>query len=124
MDPLTLLSLGPLMAASRGTSNVIIGLIDGPVDVKHPAFRESRILGVKKSQIDACENATHLACRHGTFIAGILSAKRGVVAPGICPGCRLVLRPIFMDKTSADNRNEYKEHMLSSMYKRLPKKSA
>ena len=107
MDPLNLLALGPLMAASSGSSSVTIGLIDGPVDLSHPAFQGSRITGVKKSQIDACKSATDLACKHGTFIAGIISARRGVSAPGICPGCRLLLRPIFMDKTLDGNRNKY-----------------
>jgi subtilisin family serine protease len=31
----------------------------------------------------------------GTFVAGILSAKRGSVAPAICPDCALIIRPIF-----------------------------
>jgi subtilisin family serine protease len=30
-------------------------------------------------------------------VAGILSARRGSVAPAICPGCTLVLRPIFAE---------------------------
>ena len=32
---------------------------------------------------------------HGTFVAGILSARRGSAAPSICPDCTLVVRPIF-----------------------------
>ena len=45
--------------------------------------------------------ASSAACRHGTFVAGILVAKRGSVAPAICPACTLLLRPIFAETTSA-----------------------
>lgn len=109
MDPLNLLALGPLMAATRGNSNITIGLIDGPVDLSHPAFQESVITSAKKSQIGACEGANSLACRHGTFIAGILSAKRGTYAPGMCPGCRLLLRPIFIDNMLPNNSKQYSD---------------
>jgi subtilisin family serine protease len=44
--------------------------------------------------------AKSAACLHGTFIAGILSAKRISVAPAICPDCTLVVRPIFPETTS------------------------
>lgn len=40
---------------------------------------------------------------HGTFVAGILSAKRGSIAPAICPGCVLLVRPIFSEKTTGDD---------------------
>ena len=40
------------------------------------------------------------ACRHGTFVAGILGAKRGAEAPALCPGCTIVVRPIFSDRFS------------------------
>jgi subtilisin family serine protease len=32
---------------------------------------------------------------HGTFVAGVLLAKRGSSAPAICPACSLLVRPIF-----------------------------
>jgi len=35
------------------------------------------------------------AFAHGTFIAGILHARRGGMAPGLCPGCELLVHPIF-----------------------------
>jgi subtilisin family serine protease len=108
-DPLSLLALEPLMAVSKGSSKISIGLIDGPVDLYHPAFQESTINGIDGSQISTCKNATSIACRHGTFVTGILAAKRGVSAPGICPGCRVILRPIFTDDTLTNNKNRYKD---------------
>jgi hypothetical protein len=34
---------------------------------------------------------------HGTFIVGILCAKRSSDAPAFCPSCILLVRPIFAE---------------------------
>jgi subtilisin family serine protease len=94
------------MNASSGSQNITIGLVDGPVDFDHPAFQESTIRAVKESQLAACKNAGSIACKHGTFVAGILCAKRGLPVPAICPGCTLLLRPIFMDETVGNNSKD------------------
>ncbi len=39
---------------------------------------------------------------HGTFVAGILSAQRSSALPGICPGCTLLVRPIFAETVRAN----------------------
>ena len=41
--------------------------------------------------------ADSIACMHGTFIAGMLCAKRGSSASAICPDCKLLLYPIFSE---------------------------
>jgi subtilisin family serine protease len=92
-DPLALVNLTPLMAESSGSPEIAIGLVDGPVAIDHPDLaRESIRAGGL-----GCARADSLACRHGTFVAGILSAKRGSRAPAICPGCRLLAHPIFSE---------------------------
>src|SRR5207237_1226035 len=45
----------------------------------------------------SCRSSKSSACLHGTFIAGILSARRGSGSPAICPGCTLLVRPIFSE---------------------------
>jgi subtilisin family serine protease len=40
---------------------------------------------------------------HATFVAGILVARRGCPAPAICPGCTLIVRPIFTESTSQNS---------------------
>lgn len=100
IKPIDLIGLRPIMCLSSGNPEINIGVIDGPVDITHPAFQGSRIKTVEESQIAACKNANDLACIHGTFITGILSAKRGVSAPSICPNCTIILNPIFQEKTS------------------------
>jgi subtilisin family serine protease len=98
MDALEQVKLRSLMAISTGIPEVVIGLIDGPIDFKHSAFQGSNITTVKDSQYAACRSASSIACVHGTFIAGMLCARRGLSAPAICPNCKLLLYPIFSEE--------------------------
>jgi subtilisin family serine protease len=100
-----LIKIHSLMAASAGNPKVAIGLIDGPVDFDHPSFQDSIMRTVNDSQKKVCKMSTSIACTHGTFIAGILSSKRGSYAPGICPLCEIVLRPIFAEDRSRESAN-------------------
>ena len=87
-----LVGLAPLMAASQGLPSVTVAVIDGPVDRGHPALGGAQIDLLGAAPCDAPESA---ACRHGTFIAGLLAATRSDRTAGICPGCRLLVRPVF-----------------------------
>jgi subtilisin family serine protease len=97
---LELVRLAPLMALTSGSGDVGIGLLDGPVAVDHPDLAGARIRPVGADD-SACARAGSAACVHGTFVAGILVAKRNSPAPAICPGCTLLVRPIFRE-TGAD----------------------
>jgi subtilisin family serine protease len=92
-----LIGLAPLMAASQGLPSVTVAVIDGPIDRGHPALAEARIDLLSAAPCDAPGGA---ACRHGTFIAGLLAAARSDQTAGICPGCRLLVRPVFGGKES------------------------
>lgn len=105
MDPLAQTGLQSLMHVSSGRRDVVIGIIDGPVDLNHSAFETSNIKTIRDSQFNACKNASSIACSHGTFVAGILCAKRGLPAPAICPGCQVILNPIFREEVK-DNTSE------------------
>jgi subtilisin family serine protease len=87
--------LSSLMARTSGNPAVAIGLIDGPVALDHPDLATQNIREVPGDLPAACADASDAACAHGTFVAGILIARRGSVAPAICPGCSLLVRPIF-----------------------------
>jgi subtilisin family serine protease len=104
MAPLDLVRLGPLIDRTSGTRAVAIGLIDGPVVMDHPEFANQNVREIPGNGSGTCNQADSMACMHGTFVAGILSAKRGSVAPAICPGCTLLVRPIFAE-TTAVNRD-------------------
>ena len=99
-QPIRLVKLDLLMQRSSGRSDVVIGLIDGPVAMDHPDLATGHIHVSGKSG-GACSMAASVACQHGTFIAGILAARRGSPAPAICPDCTLLVRPIFPEKTAS-----------------------
>jgi hypothetical protein len=106
MDPLTQTGLQSLMNVSTGNPEVVIGVIDGPVDISHPAFQISNIKTVRDSQLNACKNASSIACTHGTFVAGILCAKRGLSVPAICPDCKIIIYPIFREEMNNINNKD------------------
>src|SRR5215217_3682598 len=85
------------MNLSSGTSEIVIGLMDGPVAVNHPDLAAESVRGISGKPSAGCAHPGSAACTHGTFTAGILSAKRGSPAPAICPGCALLVRPIFRE---------------------------
>ncbi|KAB2364629.1 S8 family serine peptidase [Bacillus thuringiensis] len=85
------------MNITTGKSEILIGLIDGPVATKHPDLIEANIRRISEKTSVSCINTSSFACMHGTFLAGILSAKRESMAPAICPGCTLLVRPIFSE---------------------------
>jgi subtilisin family serine protease len=93
---LSLVRLAPVMRLSSGSRALGIGLVDGPVVVDHPDFAGANIRSVGADQT-GCAWAGSAACIHGTFVAGILVARRGSAAPAICPECTLVVRPIFRE---------------------------
>jgi hypothetical protein len=93
VSQLDLVGLSALMGVTEGRPEVVIGLIDGPVAIDHPELATERI-----STVQGAANVCVLgqpACAHGTFVAGILAARRGTDVPAICPGCTLLVRPIF-----------------------------
>jgi subtilisin family serine protease len=95
MTALELVKLHSLMALSAGRPEIIVGLIDGPVAVGH-----SDLVGNIREvpgALATCARAASAACAHGTFVAGVLSAKRGSIAPALCPDCTLLVRPVFAE---------------------------
>lgn len=102
MAPLDLVRLTPLIDRTGGNPDVAIGLIDGPVALDHPQFAGQHIRELPGNGTGACAQTHSSACSHGTFVAGILSAKRGSIAPAICPDCTLLVRPIFAETNAVD----------------------
>jgi subtilisin family serine protease len=97
---LEVVGLDTLMELGAGSPDVTIGLIDGPV-VEHPdlSMPSIRSLAHHAGEASAPPGA---ATAHATFVAGILSARRGSGAPAICPGCTLLVRPIFLESRLKD----------------------
>jgi subtilisin family serine protease len=104
MGPLELIKLDRLMARSSGRSEIVIGLIDGPVAMDHPSLTGNNVREIPGKPSASCALSNSVACRHGTFVAGILSARRGSSAPAICPSCTLMVRPIFAETFVANGK--------------------
>jgi subtilisin family serine protease len=102
MNPLDLIRLTALMERGQGRPEIIIGLIDGPLILDHPDLAAGHIREMPGKLGGACARSDSAACQHATFVAGILSARRGSPAPAICPDCTLLLRPIFSEATPAN----------------------
>jgi len=103
VDPVALVKLTALMERTRGRAAVKIGVIDGPVLMRHPDLTYDRLRGLSGSQGAQCTQVDSTACRHGTFVTGILAAKRSSPAPAICPDCTVLIRPIFAESRSGDD---------------------
>jgi subtilisin family serine protease len=102
MDSLDLVKLTALMERTSGSPELKIGLVDGPVVTQHPDLAGEHLREIPGNNGGACTQAHSAACLHGTFVAGILSAKRGSVAPAVCPDCTLLVRPIFTETKAAN----------------------
>jgi subtilisin family serine protease len=103
MEPLDLTRLTPLMKRTAGNRRIVVALVDGPVDMSNAnlaieAFREMAMKPPMEGS--GCSYPQGVSCRHGTFVAGILAAKRGSNAPAICPECTFLMRPIFLEQSA------------------------
>ena len=101
-DPAELVALPPLMERTAGSPAVTVAVIDGPVSVDHPALTGQRIQEIDAGSPATCRSLSSSACLHGTFVAGMLAAKRGSGAPAICPECSFLVRPIFSEAPSGN----------------------
>jgi len=100
MTALDLVGLSQLMQRTSGRAEITIALIDGPVALSHPDLAGASLRELSGAHPSACRRPESAACAHGTFVAGMLCAARGSLAPAICPDCTLLVRPIFSDLTT------------------------
>lgn len=92
-----IIALDSLASLTEGNPEIVVGIIDGPVDTTHPDFRDSRISPVGDATPATCTAPDSFACVHGTFVAGIICGRRGSQAPAIAPGCTVLVRTIFCE---------------------------
>ena len=104
MRALELVELTELMEITIGRPEIVIGLIDGTVAVDHPDLAGKNIHEIRASPRGERAQTSSAACMHGTFIAGIMFGTRGGVAPALCPGCTLLVCPIFGDAAPEDEQ--------------------
>lgn len=113
MSPLELIKATGLMQRFTGIPDIVIGLIDGSILIDHPDFAGKIFREISGRPSESCVESGSVACAHGTYVAGILSARRGALAPAISPDCTLLIRPVFFSKISEQS------HALSATPKEL-----
>lgn len=80
---------------ARQATGVPVAVIDGPYDA-------AALFGIL-AQVPfnlgsaSCGSNPSSACDHGTFVMGLLGARPDAVIPGLCPSCRLLHVPLFVD---------------------------
>lgn len=74
---------------------MVVGLIDGPVASGIP-FLASENIRMLPGAFAARDQVNDAACEHGTMVASVLSSRRSSAARGICPGCTLLVHPVFL----------------------------
>lgn len=86
----TLPGLTELQAETLGSPDICVAVLDGPVDLSHPAF-----LGANVSTIEMPVSHDDAADRtHGTHVASVVFGQPGSTAPGIAPKSRGVIVPV------------------------------
>ncbi len=75
-----------------------IAVIDGPYSsaLSTVLAREPISLGHA-----GCSRRSNGACRHGTFILGLLGARDDAPIPGLCPRCEIFHLALFADESTA-----------------------
>src|SRR5208337_4275782 len=93
---ITLPNLDRLWHETLGDPRVAIGVLDGPVDVAHPAFAQANLELVDAGIAPVAREGP--AAEHGTHVASVIFAGHGSgPLRGIAPSCRGVIIPIFAD---------------------------
>lgn len=82
-----------LWAETRGEEEICVAVVDGPIDLTHPCFEGARL-----EQLDTLvphPGEAGPAARHGTHVASLIFGQPGSPVPGLAPGCRGLLVPVF-----------------------------
>jgi subtilisin family serine protease len=72
-----------------GSPDVRIGLVDGAVDITHPAMTSARL------EKTGSANTGKPPSAHATFIASVFAGREP--AMGLCPECTIVSLPVFTE---------------------------
>ena len=85
-----------LWSETLGEAGICVAVLDGPVTLSQPCFSGANITTVETFAVPALVNKGP-AAEHGTYIASIIFGQHHSDLPGIAPGCRGLVMPIFSD---------------------------
>ena len=86
----TLPGLDALQSETLGTPDVCVAVLDGPVDLSHPAFAGANVTALEMpvSRDEAADRT------HGTHVASVVFGQPGSLAPGVTPRSRGIIVPV------------------------------
>jgi len=93
-----ILGLPELQGLTYGSSEIKIAVLDGPVDLTHPCFNNSKgkLIPWNQPQIQP-SNSSGLALKHGTAVSSLIFGKPDSAVKGVAPGCSGLLIPIYSE---------------------------
>jgi cyanobactin maturation PatA/PatG family protease len=80
---------------SIGESNIMVALLDGPVDLSHPCFEGTELTHLET--LISSDPNNEPSSQHGTNVASIIFGQHGSLVRGISPGCHGLIVPIFSE---------------------------
>ncbi|HVK65028.1 MAG TPA: S8 family serine peptidase [Polyangium sp.] len=94
-----LAGLAALQAETLGSSDVCVAVLDGPVDLAHPAFRGANVTALEMP-VSSDESADRT---HGTHVSSLVFGQQSGPAPGIAPKAKGIVVPVhnFRPETNA-----------------------
>ena len=92
--PRDLTGLTGLQASTMGDPNLVIAVIDGPVDVEHPVLRGANLRPVPGAELPAAA-ADDPTAVHATHVASVIFGQPGTAVHGIAPAATGMIVPMF-----------------------------
>lgn len=84
-----------IWAETRGDPRICIALLDGPVDLTHPSFRQARLTAHRTLAAAGAESGP--ATAHGTHVASLIFGGHDGPVAGVAPDCSGLILPVFAD---------------------------
>ena len=103
-DVATIPGLAELWAQTRGDERVVVAVIDGPIDLGHPAFEGARVRRATGAWPE--EGFGGRLARHGTAVASVIFGQPGSPVRGIAPACSGISSPGFSDRRARQSQLE------------------
>lgn len=99
----TIAGIPELHAITYGDPSLIIAVLDGPVDLKHPCFNTAENKLTPWVGNDIYPSAVkNLALNHGTAVTSLIFGRPGSTVAGIAPGCRGLIIPIYSEDSNGN----------------------
>jgi hypothetical protein len=93
------------MKRGQGRPEIVVALIDGPVVLDHPDLAGATIREIPGKLKGTCRLAASVACTHGTFVAGVLSAPARLGGSGHLSRMHAAAAPDFCGNSQRQRPN-------------------